>query len=416
MSYYEGADSLKTIIFIGTNKSGSSREAIQAAEHLGYYTVLLTNNEKQIRQRREYIDIHEMIFVDITNLSAMEKEIFKLKSRGHEIMTIVSFIDSHVAPAFKLCENFCPNGTSAVAAEIMESKSRTRDFLADQPYTPSYLTLSPGVELDHTLLHEIPTFPLMVKVSSSTGSKNVLKVFDQKEMQEAIEMFQKEIPEEPIILEEFIEGDQYLVEAMIYNHAIQIVGVIEQEITVGNRFIITGYGVLREVPRQLEDSIMQILQSIQEKFNICTGALHIEIRKTKNGWRLIEINPRISGGAMNNMLKLAFGFDLVEETLKLYLGQAPNLTKKNHYYVYTQYIIVEKKGLLEKVTGKGRATKSPGVYEVYIKPKKGTWLTPPLSMGHRYAYVIAYADTLENAKQLAKTAAKNIQFHCKTKK
>ena len=72
---------MKTIIFIGTNKSGSSREAIQASERLGYYTVLLTNNEKQMRQRREYIDIHEMILVNITDLLAMENEIFKLKSR-----------------------------------------------------------------------------------------------------------------------------------------------------------------------------------------------------------------------------------------------------------------------------------------------------------------------------------------------
>ena len=53
-------------------------------------------------------------------------------------------------------------------------------------------------------------------------------------------------------------------------------------------------------------------------FGIENGALHLELRLTQNGWKLIEINPRISGGAMNNMLQ-ALGFSLVEETLKILL-------------------------------------------------------------------------------------------------
>ena len=66
-------DHLKTIIFIGTNKSGSSREAIKAAERMGYFTVVFTNNEKQLQQREEYTDVHEMIFIDTNNHFRNEK-------------------------------------------------------------------------------------------------------------------------------------------------------------------------------------------------------------------------------------------------------------------------------------------------------------------------------------------------------
>ena len=75
---------MKTIIFIGTNKSGSSREAIKAAEKLGYFTVLFTNNEKQIQQRKEYKDVHKMIFVDTHNLEDMKKEINLLRATWDE--------------------------------------------------------------------------------------------------------------------------------------------------------------------------------------------------------------------------------------------------------------------------------------------------------------------------------------------
>jgi len=45
---------MKTIIFIGLNKSGSSREAVKAANELGYYTVVLTDKEKQIQQKEYF--------------------------------------------------------------------------------------------------------------------------------------------------------------------------------------------------------------------------------------------------------------------------------------------------------------------------------------------------------------------------
>ena len=135
---------MKTIIFIGTNKSGSSREAIKAAEQMGYFTVVFTNNEKQLQQRKEYTDVHEMIFIDTNNISEMKKEINTLRSKGKEIKTIVSFIDSNVHRASTLCDEFCQNRTSTKAIEIMENKEQTRTFLKNQPYTPKFFVIKPG--------------------------------------------------------------------------------------------------------------------------------------------------------------------------------------------------------------------------------------------------------------------------------
>ncbi|MCJ8009852.1 ATP-grasp domain-containing protein [Lederbergia wuyishanensis] len=400
---------MKTIIFIGTNKSGSSREAIKAAEQLGYFTVLFTKNEKQIQQRKVYKDVHAMIFVDTNNYGSMKNEINKLKQRGHEILTIVSFLDSYVHIASQLCDEYCINYTSSRAIEIMENKEETRSFLKDQSYTPKFSIINPGDSLDS--VSEKMTFPVIVKFPKSTGSKDVLFAANKDEFIRHTKNLQEKNPNEAMIAEEYIEGKQYLVEAMIHNNKVMIAGIIEQEIIRGRRFIITGYGILVDPPVYLMSSIEKILNSVVSKFNIVNGTLHLELRSTGSGLKIIEINPRISGGAMNNMLKAAYGFSLVEETLKLFLGETPSLEPKEKNHIYTQYVIVTKKGILERVTGRGRAKKSPGVVEVYIKPKKGTRLTPPLSLGHRYAYVIATGDSMIEAKRNAKKAAKEITFH-----
>nr|WP_233711102.1 ATP-grasp domain-containing protein [Lederbergia citrisecunda] len=400
---------MKTIIFIGTNKSGSSREAIKAAEQLGYFNVLFTKNERQIQQREEYKDVHEMILVDTNNYTEMKNEIMNLKQKGYEILTVVSFLDSYVHIASLLCGEYCKNYTSSRAIEMMENKEETRSFLKDQSYTPKFSIIKPGDSFDS--VSEKMAFPVIVKFPKSTGSKDVLYAANNDELIRHTKSLQEKNPYEVMIVEEYIEGKQYLVEAMVHNSKVMIAGIIEQEIIRGRRFIITGYGVLVDPPVYLMSSIEKVLNSVVSKFNIKNGTLHLELRSTGRGLKIIEINPRISGGAMNNMLKAAFGFSLVEETLKLFLGETPSLEPKHINHIYTQYVIVTRKGILERVTGRGRAKKSPGVVEVFIKPKKGTRLTPPLSLGHRYAYVIATGDSIDEAKRNAKKAAREITFH-----
>lgn len=402
----EWSENLKTILFIGTNKSGSSREATRAAESLGYFVVLFTNNPKQIEQRKSYPEIHRMVLVDTHNIPKMKQEIHKLATIGLDIKTIVSFVDPYVNIASTLCDQFCHNATSSKAIKIMEDKEETRKFLADQPYSPKFTILS----ANEALPKHIHT-PAMIKSPQSTGSKDVLLAENKRQAKKYLLMLREKYPEQSIIIEEVLKGPQYLVEVVVEQHRPHIIAVIKQDITKGKRFIITGYNILATVPPKIMNGLEEVVQSIVKAFQIETGAMHLELRLTKNGWKLIEINPRISGGAMNKMIEAAFGIHLVRETLKLFLGEKPQLTPLHHHFVHTKYLIVGRKGILEKVTGKLRASKLPGVYDVYVKPRKGTLLIPPLSMGHRYAYIITQGTSSLHAKRLASKAASEIKFH-----
>lgn len=400
---------MKTIVFIGTNKSGSSREATKAAEKLGYFTVLFTSNERQFEQREQYVDIHKMIFVDTSNMEAMEAEILKLQSIGFDIKMIISFVDPYVHVASMLCDMFCQNLTSSKAIEIMEDKEATRKLLQSTLYSPQFTVIAPSEKPAGKL-----AFPIIIKSPKSTGSKDVLMAKDMKEFNKHLTALQQKYPSESIISEEYLKGEQYLVEVIVQEHRPHIIAVMRQDITRGKRFIITGYQLFANIPPNLVTGLETLCKSIVEIFDINTGAFHLELRLTTNGWKLIEINPRISGGAMNRMIEAAFGINLVEQTLKLFLGDKPDFTPKHYHFVYTKYLIVHKKGRLEKVTGKLRALKSPGIFDVYIKPKKGTILIPPLSMGHRYAYIIAQGSSISEAVSRANRAAHEIKFHMRS--
>ncbi|WP_420491115.1 ATP-grasp domain-containing protein [Neobacillus drentensis] len=402
---------MRTIIFIGLNKSGSSREAVKTANELGYYTVVFTNQEKQIQQRSEYKDVHQLILVDLSNIEEIKKQIDILLDRGNEIMIITSFVANYVQTASMLADEYCENYLSTEALAIMENKEKTRTFFTNQSFTPRFKLITKDMSMPFVLTNEILKFPVVVKCASSTGSRDVIFAENMMKLEKTVNMLRSKDPSETIIIEEYVDGDQYLVEVLVSNWKVLIGAVIKQEITMGKRFIVTGYGVLADVPRYLEESLFELIETIVSSLEFQNGAFHLELRLTEDGWKLIEINPRISGGAMNKMIQAAFGYSLVEETLKLLIGETPSLVKFTNHYVFTQYVILDNKGILEKVTGKGRAAATPGVVEVYVKPKSGTYVTPPLSMGHRYAYVIARGDTLEEAENSAKQAANEITFH-----
>ncbi|MES5948169.1 MULTISPECIES: ATP-grasp domain-containing protein [Bacillus cereus group] len=402
---------MDTIVFIETNKSGSSREAIKAAEKLNFFTVLLTKKTKFINERTIFPDVHQMIFTDINDYDNIITTIEKLNKSGKNIKGIFSFIDPYVYMAARLSEKFCSNIVSTKAIHHMENKILTRNVLKDLPISLNYSIYKPTESLSSFFKKNNKiNFPLIVKSPKSTGSKDVLLVKNKDQLILSIQSLLNKLPNEEILLEEYIDGPQYLVEILVQDGKVHIIAVIEQEITFFERFIVTGYSLLGRVEKRLYNSLFNAINSVIQAFNMKNGACHLELRKIDNVWKLIEINPRISGGAMNDIIEIGHGINLVQETIRLMLGNKPSLVKKHYKYVYAHYLTVKSTGKLIRVTGKNRSSKYPGVEKVFIKPKKGTTLKPPTSMGHRCGYVLAAADFKAEAKKIALEAAKEISF------
>ncbi|MCA1057190.1 ATP-grasp domain-containing protein [Rossellomorea aquimaris] len=401
---------MKSIIFIETNKSGSSREAIRTAERLGYYTVLFTERINFINKREDFPDVHFMKYCDLSDMNVLIKEVKALLMKGIEATAIVSFVDPHSYMACALSDRFNINHFSTEGMKNIQNKIESRKLMKSSPITPAFWTVSTPDE-SKALEGEIEKkFPLIMKSPQSTGSKDVYKVANLTEYRKQFRALTKTYENQPVLIEEYLPEPQYLVEVMVVEGKVQIMAVIKQDIQYGQRFIVMGYKLLLKPGKNFFSGLKKAVEEIVSQHGLENGPCHLELRRKGLQWKLIEINARISGAGMNNMIKAAYGINLVEETLKMAMGKTPDLEPKFNKYVYMQYVTVDRKGTLEKVTGKKRAKASKGVVEVYVKPRRGQALTPPLSMGHRYAYVTAVGDTPEEAEMNAKKAASEIRF------
>ena len=98
-----------------------------------------------------------------------------------------------------------------------------------------------------------------------------------------------------------------------------------------HRFIVTGYRVLPKVPMNLHNQIEDMVDVVVQKTGMRTGALHIEFRIVDGHCKDVTRSQSLEslGSAMNRMIQIAFGIDLVEQTLKSHMGQ-------KHFNIRTQ--------------------------------------------------------------------------------
>ncbi|MEH7500895.1 ATP-grasp domain-containing protein [Neobacillus drentensis] len=403
---------MQTIVFIGSNKSGTSREALNISTSMGYYTVLLTNRREFIKQKDEFPEVHRIVFIE--NLKNKE-EIFSiikdLEEDRKQICAVISFIDPFVSFAARISEEVGLFQMSTDALAIMEEKTRFRDHLQTLPVSPKFTIFQGEKSIQQCIEENHSYLPLVLKSPVSNGSKDVLLVETITEFNEGLDYLNKKFPSIPVLIEEYLIGTQYLIEVIVKDRQISIVAIIEQEVLNGDRFIITGYSYPAVVENETLVELQIAVASIIQALELENGTCHLEMRLIDGKWKLIEINPRMSGGAMNRIIQEATGINLVKETLKLFLGQEPFLEATKRTHVYAKFLTINSRGRLIKVTGKTRALNYDGVKEVYVKPRKGAILTKPYSLGDRYAYVIAAADTPEHAKDIAVAASKEIKFY-----
>lgn len=391
------------IVFIGSSITGSSMDALKAAGRLGHAVILITNRKSFLRRQLEDV---QLIYMQSLEEDMVRKRIVEIIHSGLDIKAIISFVDPYVSMAAKLSNEFCGSTISYNALQLMEDKMTTRLALKNNRASCHFEIISTEIAERSTM-----KYPFIIKNPFSNGSKDVYFIDNEKSYELAVKRLSNRLPGRQLLAEEFIEGPQYIIEVVVVEATPIIVAIIQQEISHNYSFIVTAYDVVTTMDEADYRCLWRTVNSIVQEVGLHHGACHFEMRLSQDGWKLIELNPRISGGAMNRMIEEAFRINLVQETIQLYVGEEPNLIRRKQMSVHTTYITVNSTGYLLAIDGVEHAALCTGIVDVQVKPSIGSSLMPPLSMGNRYGYVMAVGESSEVAKERAEHAVKLIKFY-----
>ncbi|WJI84374.1 MULTISPECIES: acetyl-CoA carboxylase biotin carboxylase subunit family protein [unclassified Mesorhizobium] len=380
---------------------------IQAAQRLGIHSVTFSADPAQY----DYLaaEAVEAIRVDTDDLDALIRECFRLRAT-YDIAGITGFSradESAYATASRLCRYFHLPGPNPESIERCCDKFLQRHLLAEAGVPiPAYRLASNATQAASSAVDI--GLPVILKPTVGSGSNGVRLCRNVDEVAEHTTYLLGEDylwrPSPRILVEEFAQGPYYCAHFMQN----EIIGISAADFGPPPHFVFRR-GIF---PAPLTDDdyrrIADVSLSCLRILNLGWGPTNIEFRWTRRGPVVIEVNPRLAGGAQS--IHLAYDVDLITEHIKLVIGDEWNLHRRHSHIAAWRALLPDRDGILDWIDGDSRAAAVPGVAEVkfYIKPKtaivrKGDYRD---SMG----YVIAASPSPAAAEMIVQRAVSFINW------
>ncbi|RWI89826.1 acetyl-CoA carboxylase biotin carboxylase subunit family protein [Mesorhizobium sp.] len=357
----------RALILIGGTIRGSGLLYLQAAQRLGLQPIALSDDPT----RYDHFAAKEVesIRIDTDDLDALIRECSRLRAT-YDIAGITGAADSFYATASKLCRHFDLPGPNPGAIEQCLDKYTQRQLLAASGVPmPAYRLAANAAEVKDSAA-EIG-LPVIVKpaVGSSSVGVRLCRTADEVVEHTTHLLGGKHIwrSSPRILVEEFAQGSHYIVHVM----GIEVIGITGAYFGPPPHFVFHGGTFPARLTDDEHERIVDVSLSCLQALELGWGPTNIELRWTKRGPVVIEVNPRLAGSPDPQMVKLAYGVDLITEHIKIAIGDESDLRRRHSHTAAARILVADRDGILDWVADHSQAAAVEGVAEVklFVGPK-----------------------------------------------
>jgi len=356
----------RVVIFIESNTTGTGRLFVRAARKVGFKAVLFAANPKLYPfAEEEAVPIIEIDTQDEQKIIAACAAI-----AGENVISgIVSTSDHYLVLAARLARRFGLPGPSVEAVMACRIKTLQYRALSDAgvpiPASVAAETVRDAVTAARTI-----RLPVVLKPEQGTGSvgvklcQSVPQVAAHAHFLLAQHTNERGLPVPPaIIVQEFVEGPEYSIEAI----GTKVIGITRKHLGSQPHFVETGHDYPAILPDKAAAAMVNATTMALGALDLRWGAAHVELRWASDGPRIIEVNPRLAGGFIPELIRVASGIDIITELMRCVIGQEPRTQPTAMQFAAIRFIIPRRSGRLESVTGVEEAAQSETVIaaEVY---------------------------------------------------
>jgi len=142
-------------------------------------------------------------------------------------------------------------------------------------------------------------FPLVIKPSDNMGARGVIKINNFSEIQKCFEHAKQFSPSGELIIEEFMDGEELSIDALIFDNRIVITGIADRIIDMEPYFIELGHILPSNLTEDKKRDAIKVFKQGIKALGITLGAAKGDIKLTSKGPMIGEIAARLSGGFMS---------------------------------------------------------------------------------------------------------------------
>lgn len=170
-------------------------------------------------------------------------------------------------------------------------------------------------------------YPVIVKPTDRSGSRGIFKLENAQGLQQAVAVAAASGFEKKVLIEEFVEGDEYSVECISYQGKHHFLAMTKKYTTGAPHFIETGHLEPAPVSDDMLSKVKTVVFHALDSLGIENSASHSELKIDEHGnIKLIEIGGRMGGDCIgSDLVQYSTGIDFVRAVIQVACGQAPDL-------------------------------------------------------------------------------------------
>ncbi len=247
-------------------------------------------------------------------------------------------------------------------------------------------------------------FPVIVKPRDNSGSRGVKLCRTKEEFQLSISEALEFSKLETVLVEEFIEGQEYSIEGLHYDGKSEVIQFTEKKTTEFPYNVELGHKQPANLSDEQKDAIRDIIAKIGHalKFENCPS--HTELKINERGIFVIETSPRLGGDYITSTLvPLSTGINMEDLLLHIALGEDVDTQAGREDKASGVCFLNLPCGTITAIDSAIKNVSDwPNVYSFATSLKAGDEVHPITSSLNRYGEFIVFAKTLHEVDGLIK--------------
>lgn len=379
---------MEKIVIIGANDFQNPLNL--KAKEMGYETHVFAWREGAIGEKSA-----DCFYpISIIEKDRILEECRKIKPAA--VLTIAS--DLAVITSSYVARNLGLNTNSKKCIDMTTNKVKMRRALKEAGiYTPKFCEVNDDncIEKSKGMI-----FPVIIKPTDRSGSRSITKVQKAEGISEAVSQAVKDSFEGKAIMEEYIEGDEYSLEAITFKGTHRFLAITRKQTTGPPHYIETGHIQPAGLTKEAEYPILEAIGNALDALDIQNGASHSEFRLDEKGnVRIIEIGARMGGDCIgSHLVPISTGYDFVKMVIQVGLNKQPDVSRLTKPQIAIIQFIMDKTDLekLESIK-----TCYP-LNLMYVSPMAAFTNHKVFDSSSRHGYYMIACDTMEQAKRIIK--------------
>jgi biotin carboxylase len=361
--------------------------------------------DQVMNQSLRFADIP--IVGNVADSTALAEMVLQRVGRPDGILT---FNDSALVCAAHLAAQFgLPFISPPVAARAVSKSEQRRILAAAGLRVPAWRPVQTAREAAAAVAE---WGSAVIKPVDRAAGAGVRLVHTPDEAETAFTEAQRESWTSQVLAEAYLDGPEVSVETVVLAGQHRVVTITDKLTTHGPHFIELGHSVPSQLRREEFNRVCETAVAACHAMGLTYGACHTEVKLTPQGPVVVEINPRLAGDCIVDLIDLALGINLYDIVGRLAMGDAvlpedlmPRVQRGAAIRFY-----LSPGGVLNKVVCHLPPVAPQWLVELSVTVEAGMILPQPISNAGRIAYAVAIGETGSEAAQRATRAIQSLSI------